>query len=83
MVQRGAWNGKQVAVKYMAKDARDRIFRREMRQLSRVDHPNIIKLHGVIQEANRWGLVMECAEGGSLHQGAVQNRILTNKYSLT
>lgn len=40
----------------------------EIRQMSRVNHPNIIKLYGACIK-NPVCLVMEYAEGGSLYNG--------------
>lgn len=39
----------------------------QLRQLSRVSHPNIIPLYGACTKKPRVCLVMEYAEGGSLH----------------
>lgn len=52
-----------VAIKHINSDAERKAFLIEVRQLSRVMHPNIIKLYG----ACKLGLVMEYAEGGSLY----------------
>lgn len=38
----------------------------EVRQLSRVDHENIVKLYGACTQGVQFFLVMEYAEGGSL-----------------
>jgi len=40
---------------------------KEVKQLSRVKHPNIIALHGISSYQQATYLIMEYAEGGSLH----------------
>lgn len=44
VVIRGFWRGQDVAVKIFHKDNEQEAFKVELRQLSRVDHPNIIRL---------------------------------------
>ncbi|KAK8778044.1 hypothetical protein V5799_020616 [Amblyomma americanum] len=46
LVHKGRWRGQDVAVKSIASDQEKRAFLVEVRQLSRVDHPNIVKLYG-------------------------------------
>ncbi|KAH6929269.1 hypothetical protein HPB50_025928 [Hyalomma asiaticum] len=46
LVHKGRWRGQDVAVKSIASDHEKRAFLVEVRQLSRVDHPNIVKLYG-------------------------------------
>lgn len=57
-----------MAVKHIESEAERKAFAIELRQLSRVCHDNIVKLHGACT-VNRFCLVMEYAEGGSLFNG--------------
>lgn len=66
LVRKGRWRGQDVAVKSIASDHEKRAFLVEVRQLSRVDHPNIVKLYGA-RVRHPVCLVMEYAEGGSLY----------------
>ncbi|XP_077540658.1 mitogen-activated protein kinase kinase kinase 7-like [Haemaphysalis longicornis] len=66
LVRKGRWRGQDVAVKSIASDHEKRAFLVEVRQLSRVDHPNIVKLYGA-RVRPPVCLVMEYAEGGSLY----------------
>lgn len=66
LVHKGRWRGQDVAVKSIASDHEKRAFLVEVRQLSRVDHPNIVKLYGA-RVRTPVCLVMEYAEGGSLY----------------
>lgn len=55
-----------MAVKQLTRDAEKKAFLVEVRQLSRVDHTNIVKLYGACTKGQHLRLVMEYAEGGSL-----------------
>lgn len=55
-----------MAVKQLTRDAEKKAFLVEVRQLSRVDHDNIVKLYGACTKGQHLRLVMEFAEGGSL-----------------
>ncbi|KAK7904161.1 hypothetical protein WMY93_016768 [Mugilogobius chulae] len=57
--------GKDVAIKTIESENEKNAFLVELRQLSRVNHPNIVKLYGSCD--NPVCLVMEYAECGSLH----------------
>jgi serine/threonine protein kinase len=59
-----------VAVKHIDSEAERKAFTIEVRQLSRVNHPNIVKLYGACT-SNPVCLVMEFAEGGSLYNGLI------------
>lgn len=67
VVCKGKWDNKYVAVKKLRGDSEIKAFRAEVRQLSRVDHENIVKLYGTTRDQNVFCLVMEYAEGGSLY----------------
>uniref|UniRef100_A0A8D2PBP1 Mitogen-activated protein kinase kinase kinase 7 n=1 Tax=Zosterops lateralis melanops TaxID=1220523 RepID=A0A8D2PBP1_ZOSLA len=56
---------KDVAIKQIESESERKAFIVELRQLSRVNHPNIVKLYGAC--LNPVCLVMEYAEGGSLY----------------
>ncbi len=63
---------RRVALKILpAKHAADRLsvdrFMREARATAALDHPNIVRLHDVCQEAGVHFLVMELVEGKNLH----------------
>ncbi|GLH12411.1 Putative mitogen-activated protein kinase kinase kinase 7-like [Gryllus bimaculatus] len=66
IVWKGIWRGIYVAVKHIDSEAEKKAFAVEVRQLSRVSHPNIVKLYGACTQ-NPVCLVMEYAEGGSLY----------------
>ncbi|XP_076665711.1 mitogen-activated protein kinase kinase kinase 7 [Andrena cerasifolii] len=66
VVWKGKWRGQYVAVKYINSEGERKAFTVEVRQLSRVMHPNIVKLYGACTK-NPVCLVMEYAEGGSLY----------------
>lgn len=68
VVYRGRWRNNYVAVKHIDTEAERKAFTVEVRQLSRVNHPNIVKLYGACT-SNPVCLVMEFAEGGSLYNG--------------
>lgn len=60
-----------MAVKHIDSEAEKKAFAVEVRQLSRVSHPNIVKLYGACTQ-NPVCLVMEYAEGGSLYNGEIE-----------
>ncbi|MBN3283439.1 M3K7 kinase, partial [Polyodon spathula] len=65
VVCKAKWRGKDVAIKTIESESERKAFSVELRQLSRVNHPNIVKLYGSCN--NPVCLVMEYAEGGSLY----------------
>ncbi|XP_036397704.1 mitogen-activated protein kinase kinase kinase 7-like isoform X1 [Megalops cyprinoides] len=65
VVCKAKWRGKDVAIKTIESESERKAFVVELRQLSRVNHPNIVKLYGSCN--NPVCLVMEYAEGGSLY----------------
>ncbi|KAM9842415.1 mitogen-activated protein kinase kinase kinase 7-like isoform 2-T2 [Aulostomus maculatus] len=65
VVFKAVWKGKDVAIKTIESDNERNAFLVELRQLSRVSHPNIVKLYGSCD--NPVCLVMEYAECGSLY----------------
>uniref|UniRef100_A0A4W5MMU3 Protein kinase domain-containing protein n=1 Tax=Hucho hucho TaxID=62062 RepID=A0A4W5MMU3_9TELE len=67
VVFKAKWKGKDVAIKTIESESERKAFVVELRQLSRVNHPNIVKLYGSCH--NPVCLVMEYAEGGSLYNG--------------
>ncbi|XP_059166329.1 mitogen-activated protein kinase kinase kinase 7-like isoform X2 [Physella acuta] len=66
VVSRARWRGKDVAVKRIETESEKKAFMQELKQLSRVNHPNIVRLYGACRE-HPVCLVMEYAEGGSLY----------------
>ena len=46
VVSRAVWRDQNVAVKLIETESERRAFITELKQLSRVDHPNIVKLFG-------------------------------------
>lgn len=70
VVWKGMWRETYVAVKHIDSEAEKKAFAVEVRQLSRVSHPNIVKLYGACTQ-NPVCLVMEYAEGGSLYNGEI------------
>lgn len=65
VVFKAVWKGKDVAIKTIESDNERNAFLVELRQLSRVNHSNIVKLYGFCD--NPVCLVMEYAECGSLY----------------
>uniref|UniRef100_A0A3Q0RXU5 Protein kinase domain-containing protein n=1 Tax=Amphilophus citrinellus TaxID=61819 RepID=A0A3Q0RXU5_AMPCI len=65
VVFKAVWKGKDVAIKTIESDSERNAFLVELRQLSRVSHPNIVKLYGFCDDPVC--LVMEYAECGSLY----------------
>ncbi|KAG8039543.1 hypothetical protein G9C98_008186 [Cotesia typhae] len=66
VVWKGKWRGRYVAIKHINTEGEKRAFAVEVRQLSRVSHPNIVQLYGACTK-DPVCLVMEYAEGGSLY----------------
>ncbi|CAK9299063.1 unnamed protein product [Gordionus sp. m RMFG-2023] len=73
-VHKAIWKHKVVAVKMFEDKMEKKSFISEIQQLSRVNHPNIIKLYGANTKSIVY-LVMEYAENGSLY-----NILHSNKY---
>lgn len=74
VVSKARWRGATVAVKMIETEEEIKAFKVEVTQLSRVDHPNIVKLYGACTD-HPVCLVMEYADGGSLYNvlhGTVQ-----------
>uniref|UniRef100_A0A8C1NGY0 Mitogen-activated protein kinase kinase kinase 7 n=1 Tax=Cyprinus carpio TaxID=7962 RepID=A0A8C1NGY0_CYPCA len=67
VVSKAKWKGRDVAIKTIESELERNAFFVEVRQLSRVNHPNIVKLYGSCRKPVC--LVMEYAEGGSLYNG--------------
>lgn len=70
VVYRGVWKSKVVAVKKINTVAEQKTFMVEVRQLSRVSHPNIIRLYGASTKRPVC-LIMELAEA-SLYEGKLK-----------
>ncbi|XP_055389542.1 mitogen-activated protein kinase kinase kinase 7 [Condylostylus longicornis] len=66
-VYKAKWKDKYVAVKEFDVLADKKAIETEIKQLSRVEHPNIITLYGVSVTKTAINLIMEYAEGGSLY----------------
>ncbi|XP_017050475.1 mitogen-activated protein kinase kinase kinase 7 isoform X1 [Drosophila ficusphila] len=67
VVCKAVWRDKLVAVKEFFASAEQKDIEKEVKQLSRVKHVNIIALHGISSYQQATYLIMEYAEGGSLH----------------
>ncbi|CAL1279896.1 unnamed protein product [Larinioides sclopetarius] len=65
-VKKGKWRNLDVAIKIIETEQEKNAFIVEVQQLSRVNHPNIVKLYGACTKTPVC-LVMEYAEGGSLY----------------
>ncbi|XP_035224894.1 mitogen-activated protein kinase kinase kinase 7-like [Stegodyphus dumicola] len=65
-VRKGKWRNIDVAVKVIETEQEKKAFIVEVQQLSRVNHPNIVKLYGACTKQPVC-LIMEYAEGGSLY----------------
>lgn len=66
-VYKAEWRDRFVAVKKFEANADQKAIETEVKQLSRVRHKNIIALYGISIEHKSKFLIMEYAEGGSLH----------------
>ena len=66
-VKRAIWRNIDVAVKIIETANERQAFVTELKQLSRVSHPNIVRLFGANSKPPMVCLVMEYAEGGSLY----------------
>ncbi|CAI9738199.1 mitogen-activated protein kinase kinase kinase 7-like isoform X3 [Octopus vulgaris] len=66
VVRRATYHRINVAVKLIETESEKKAFITELKQLSRVSHPNIVKLYGACTK-HPVCLVMEYAEGGSLY----------------
>ena len=56
-----------VAIKIYENEDKQKDFTTELKQLSRVSHPNIVRLLGFVNELKFVGLVIQYADGGSLY----------------
>lgn len=68
IVYKAVWRDRYVAVKEFEPSSEQKAIETEVKQLSRVNHPNIIALYGIATNQKYNYLLMEYAEGGSLHQ---------------
>ncbi|XP_037900422.1 mitogen-activated protein kinase kinase kinase 7 [Glossina fuscipes] len=67
VVYKAIWRDHYVAVKEFGPKAEQKAIETEVKQLSRVQHPNIIALYGLAANQMSTYLIMEYAEGGSLY----------------
>ncbi|MGH9676682.1 MAG: serine/threonine protein kinase, partial [Candidatus Acidiferrum sp.] len=70
--------GRQVAIKQLLRPKNPKHesrFRREMRALGKVDHPNLVKIFSSAADGESWFYVMELVEGASL--AAVMEKLST------
>ncbi|XP_037939398.1 mitogen-activated protein kinase kinase kinase 7-like [Teleopsis dalmanni] len=67
VVYKAVWRDRYVAVKEFVATAEQTAIEREVKQLSRVCHDNIISLYGISAHNQSKYLVMEYAEGGCLY----------------
>uniref|UniRef100_A0A3B4VFT5 Protein kinase domain-containing protein n=1 Tax=Seriola dumerili TaxID=41447 RepID=A0A3B4VFT5_SERDU len=79
VVFKAIWKGKDVAIKTIESENERNAFLVELRQLSRVNHPNIVKLYGSCD--NPVCLVMEYAECGSLYNRKSFISVMINSIS--
>ncbi|XP_059223347.1 mitogen-activated protein kinase kinase kinase 7 [Stomoxys calcitrans] len=67
VVYKAFWRDRFVAVKEFGPKAEQKAIETEVKQLSRVQHQNIISLYGIALNQMSTYLIMEYAEGGSLY----------------
>ncbi|XP_061401629.1 mitogen-activated protein kinase kinase kinase 7-like [Musca vetustissima] len=67
VVYKAFWRDRFVAVKEFGPKAEQKAIETEVKQLSRVQHTNIIALYGIALNQMSTYLIMEYAEGGSLY----------------
>ncbi|KAL1488937.1 hypothetical protein ABEB36_014723 [Hypothenemus hampei] len=75
VVFKGLWRNIPVAIKTITRDEEKKSFLVEVKQLSRVNHENIVKLYGACTTGSQFFLVMEYAEGGSLYNVLHQSKL--------
>ncbi|EDW23738.1 GL23779 [Drosophila persimilis] len=66
-VYKAVWGDLSIAVKRIKEGFEDKEFKREVNQLSKISHENIIKLYGVSIHERTVHLLIEYVDGGSLH----------------
>jgi mitogen-activated protein kinase kinase kinase 7 len=81
VVLRGRWKEMDVAIKIFQTEQEHAAFVVELRQLSRVEHENIIKLYGASTQPPYIFLVMEYAENGSLYKVLHQMKTIVPYHS--
>ncbi|MEM9541322.1 MAG: serine/threonine-protein kinase [Cyanobacteria bacterium P01_E01_bin.42] len=57
-------------------------FMQEAFRLAKCSHPHIVRVYDVFQAGNLWCMVMECIEGGSLHDSVEDGGILSELEAL-
>ncbi|CAG9332663.1 unnamed protein product [Blepharisma stoltei] len=55
----------------------EKSLRREVKALSKLDHPNILKIFDILADDKRFYIVMECWDGGLLLDKLKEERVLT------
>ncbi|KAH8243454.1 hypothetical protein KR032_007512, partial [Drosophila birchii] len=65
-VFKAQWQGKTIALKQIAVGKADKQIEREVTQLSKLEHPNIVRLYGCSNHQHMFHLLVEYADGGSL-----------------
>lgn len=76
----GKWKGSTVAVKRVRENTQ--AVRREVRALTRVRHPNVVRLYGACMDPPTPCLVMAYAEGGTLQEAIDAGRVDSNSEHL-
>ncbi|XP_016961091.1 mitogen-activated protein kinase kinase kinase 7 [Drosophila biarmipes] len=68
VVYKTKWRNIEIAVKRIIPGREHKYIQREINQLSRVSHVNIVKLHGISKHEDSFLMLMEYVDGGSLHK---------------
>lgn len=68
VVHKGKWNGNMIALKTMKSRVFFEDFKKEAESMHRFQHPNIVRLYGVVSDEVENSLVMEWMNNGHLRQ---------------
>jgi len=73
--------GERVAVKIVNKELveREETLNNEIEILSKIDHPNVVRMHAIFDTPDHLFIVMELMEGGELYEEVIQRSTFSEK----
>jgi len=73
--------GERVAIKVVNKELveREETLNNEIEILSKVDHPNIVRMHSIFDTPEHLFIVMDLMEGGELYEEIIQRSVFSEK----
>jgi len=73
--------GERVAIKVVNKELveREETLNNEIEILSKVDHPNIVRMHAIFDTPEHLFIVMDLMEGGELYEEIIQRSVFSEK----